>query len=385
MRPLILPAFAQPLFVWLLFALPTAFLLLFLNRRIRAIGPVLLALMIVASTGAHVTTAFLATDLGLRIFGTIAGATGIGAEAVFYGVPLVGLLVFLIPGWFVVRWIASRYQAKRLSDQRFVFDAIWLFATLLLCQRLIFDVGMIGWTGLIAFAAYLLISRIGLANVARQASRQPPVPLLLLRVFGFQRRTERLFGILGARWRYAGSIQLIAATDLASATIDPGEFLNFVSGRLRHTFIHNGADLDRRLAEVDQRPDPDGRFRVNEFFCTDDTWRAAAVRLMEASRFVVMDLRGFSPDNKGCIFELQALLDALPLPLLALLIDDNSNLAFLEQTLADCWKRLASPSPNAGSPAPRIRLLRCEGSGADAVSALFVLADQAMLKDQRGR
>jgi len=37
----------------------------------------------------------------------------------------------------------------------------------------------------------------------------------------------------GARWRHAGSIQLIAGVDLATANLEPHELLDYVRGALR--------------------------------------------------------------------------------------------------------------------------------------------------------
>lgn len=386
-----LPAFAQPLFVWLLFALPTAYLLLFLNRRLRAIGPVLLVAMLVGSAGVLLATVFMGSHAGMTTFGWVYDRIGIGGLVWFYGLQVAAFLLFLLPGWLAIAWLARRYNRKRTSDQTLVFDAIWLFATLLLCQSLAYDAGLLAWSGLLAFAVYKLITRLGLAPLARAARNRPPARLLLLRVFGHQRRTERFFAILSARWRYAGSIQLIAASDLATATIEPGEFLDFLSGRLRRLFIHNRGDLERRLAQMDTAPDPDGRFRINEFFCTEDTWRDAATRLMGSSHFVVMDLRGFSATNKGCIFELQALLDGVSLSRLILLIDRTTDRPMLEDTLRTCWQRIAAQSPNringdsgegGEGGIARLQLLPTQGNGAHAVQSLLRLADAALSADR---
>ncbi len=376
-----LPAFAQPLFIWALFALPTVYLLLFLNRRVRSIGPVLLLFMLIAAAGSHFATVFMSARL--QLFATASVATGTPVELWFYGFPLFGMAVFAIPGWLVIRWVGRRYQRKRFSDQSFVFDGIWLFASLLLCQSLIQDVGYAGWVGLAAFAAYKLACRIGLAPVAHRARDRPPAQLLLLRVFGFEHRTERLFTVLSARWRYAGPIQLIAAPDLATANIEPGEFLDFLSGRLRRAFIQDKADLDRRLTERDVGPDPDGRFRVNEFFCTSDTWQAAVVRLMSDAQLVAMDLRGFNSTNQGCLFEIETLMARVPAARIAFLVDATTDLDLLRRTLAEAVGRLGPASPNAGGAAPR--LLQTAGSNRAAVRALLHLADEVLVTDGQGR
>jgi hypothetical protein len=372
-----LPAVLQPLFLWGLLAAPGAFLLLFLNRRVRAIGPVLLAFMIVAAFGVGV--AVLAMDHApvQRALAVVAVTAGIPIEALFWGVQLVGLIVFAVPAWLVARALSRGYQWKQTSDQALVFDAIWLLATLWLCSGLIREAGWWGWSGLAGFAGYKLVTVAGLRPLAARAYRRPMARLLLLRVFGFRTRAERLFALLAARWRYAGSIQLIAAPDLAGMTIEPAEFLDFVSGRLRRTFVLDERDLDRRLAEIDLRPDPDGRFRVNEFFCGNDTWQAVVSRLMQASDLVAMDLRGFAPHNQGCLFEIRTLLRVVPVDRIVLIVDRTTAIGFLEETLRDAWWR-SGRGGGSGLPEPVIRLLRSTGSDVRGVRTLIALGDQAL-------
>ena len=231
-----------------------------------------------------------------------------------------------------------------------------------------------GWLGLSVFAVYKLITWIGLRPLATAAAGRPPARLLLLRTFGFRRRSERFFDLLGARWRYAGPIQLIAAPDLAARSIDPDEFLDFLSGRLRHRFIIEPGDLERRFAEVDNRPDPDGRYRVNEFFCGNDAWRPAVTRLMAESDLVAMDLRGFSAGNQGCLFELQSLIDTVPVARVVLLTDKSTDAPFLRQTLAECWQRMDAASPNRQATGA-LTLLETGGRDVAAVTTLLPIAD----------
>jgi hypothetical protein len=74
---------------------------------------------------------------------------------------------------------------------------------------------------------------------------------------------------------------MIAAPDVMARTIDPGDFLRFAGGRLASSFVTSRGDLNAGLAALDQAPDPDGRYRVNEFCCRDDTWKATVVELMD--------------------------------------------------------------------------------------------------------
>ena len=102
------------------------------------------------------------------------------------------------------------------------------------------------------------------------------------------------------------------------------EFLDFVGGRLSRQFVRDEADLARRFAARALGPDPDGRHRVNEFFCHDDTWRPTMLRLAQAADVVLMDLRGFTPQNQGCRYELQQLLDFVALERVLVLIDADA-------------------------------------------------------------
>jgi hypothetical protein len=216
------------------------------------------------------------------------------------------------------------------------------------------------------------------------AAGRSPARLLLLRTFGFRRRAERFFDLLGARWRYAGPIQLIAAPDLAGRSIDPDEFMDFLSGRLRHRFIIEPRDLDRRLAEVDNRPGPDGRYRVNELFCGDDAWQPAVNHLMADSDLVAMDLRGFSPANQGCLFELQSLINHIAVARVVLLTDKSTDTPFLRQTITACWHRMDSLSPNQQT-GGALTFLATGRSEVAAVSALLAIADDVLVAGEAAR
>jgi hypothetical protein len=375
---IMLPPLLQPLFLWLITAAPGVFLLVFLNRRIRSIGPLLLVMMLIAVIGAHVGFLIMHAEAVQRLLATVAIATGTPVVGLFYGVQLFGFALFLVPGWQVAAWLRRRYEAKRTSDQMITFDAIWLLMSLLECSGLAWERGAFGWLGLLAFGAYRLVVVQGMKPLERSARAQCNARLLLLRVFGAQRRSERLFDLFGARWRYRGSIQLIGGTDLATTTLEPHEFLDFLSGRLAQNFIHDRQDLESRLAALDLRPDPDGRFRVNEFFCDGGAWQMTVARLMGRSDLVLMDLRGFSARNEGCIFELQALIDSVPVERLILLIDGTTEFAALRRTLIELWQGMSAASPNAGPPRATLQFLEVQGSAAVGVRRLLELCDRVL-------
>ena len=132
---------------------------------------------------------------------------------------------------------------------------------------------------LAGFAGYKLLVSWGLRLRRRAAPRRAALTLLLLRVFGFDRRTQGLLDGLGQRWRYLGPIRLIAGPDAAYTTIEPHEFYEFLARRLSRALIKGPEDLEGRLAAGPGVPDPDGLFRIEDFFCHQDTWQTTVSRL----------------------------------------------------------------------------------------------------------
>lgn len=114
--------------------------------------------------------------------------------------------------------------------------------------------------------------------------------------------------------------------------VEPHEFLDFISGKLARRFINGPEALDRRITELDTERDRDLRFRVNDFFCYDDTWRMVLSRLVRESDAVLMDLRGFSRQNSGCIFEIHELVALVPPERVVFIINESTDQSLLSQT-----------------------------------------------------
>jgi hypothetical protein len=229
----------------------------------------------------------------------------------------------------------------------------------------------------VPFVFYKITVWCGLKRLAKRADPLPKARLLFLRVVGSSSRSEKLFDLLAARWRYAGSIDLLSASDLARTRFEPDEFLDFLSGRLTSAYIQTDDDLDRRLTEISRlHPDPDGRYRVNEFFCHPDIWRQTVTMLMGQSDLVAMDLRAFTSEKKGCIFELGTLINEVPLDHVELLIDKTTDETFLRRTLADFWRNINPQSPNAHDGIARIRMIDFACGYRAAVRHLLQLGDE---------
>ena len=116
------------------------------------------------------------------------------------------------------------------------------------------------------------------------------------------------------------------------------------------------ADLANRMSSFDREPDPDGRYRVNQFFCRPDTWQMTLRRLVQESSVVLMDLRSFSPQNQGCIYELGQLLSSVDLRRVVFVVDATTDRQFLDDTLQRSWQQVPADSPNCAVVEPGVRL-----------------------------
>jgi hypothetical protein len=176
-----------------------------------------------------------------------------------------------------------------------------------------------------------------------------PQRLLLLRVFGYDARTESLFDRVAQQWRFVGPVQLIAGVDLATRTVDPGDILSFLNGRLAEKYVAHVDDVPGHLQHLDDAPDPDGRHRINELYCHDDTWRTALQSLLDVSDTVLMDLRSFTARNAGCVFELQQLVRRVPSERIVLVCDATTDLALLGGILNQAWNAAALERERQGT------------------------------------
>ena len=215
-------------------------------------------------------------------------------------------------------------------------------------------------------------------DLLHEAAGEVAAPrLLLLRVFSLGARSGRLFDGFARLWRHLGSVRMIAGPDLANETVEPYEFLDFLAGRLQRRFITNARVLQQRLAESAAKRDPDGRFRVSSFFCHADTWQMVLRRLARESDVVLMDLRGFTRTNKGCVYELHALLEIVRLEQFVLVVDGTTDEGFLAEVLGQGWANISAISRNRTAPAPRVRIYRLDGSGAVGIDKLVATVASA--------
>ncbi|MES9862855.1 MAG: hypothetical protein ABW157_08300 [Candidatus Thiodiazotropha sp. LLP2] len=354
----------QLLFFWL-FAngAPTLLLVTYFLRRIRAVGPLVLTFMVAGVAGAVVLTTIVgSSETMLRAFTGIGVFLGLGATPIYVMINLLGFLLFGFFGWWLLGRLGYAYRAKRMSDQSLNLDALWMMFALFQSITLAFEGWVWIFTGLVAYILYKQITRIGFTRITSQISSDKPPSLLLLRVFALGRKSERMFDTLSKRWLRMGNIDMIAGPDLVTSTVEPHEFLDYMGGHLSRSFIDNPSVLEQRLALRDCLPDPDGRYRVNEFFCRNDTWQMCMSRLASECDVVLMDLRSFSQQNQGCLWELEQLLINVLLDRVLFVVDETTDKGFLEQQLQRLWKRVPGSSPNLGLAKPQVNFLSVQTS-----------------------
>jgi len=252
-------------------------------------------------------------------------ASWLGATAALM---LFALLPWLL-AWWPARWLgrqlALAYREQQVSELFYLFTAVW---TVALTGPALAASSSLGWGALVCFAPLLWIVLAGawMRRLATPKQAGRPPTLLVLRVFQQDAQVQQLFDRVIERWRLTGNTVLIAGTDLLDRTIDVDDIFTFIDGRLGERFIQTPADVPRRLAEFVWRADVDGRHRVNECYCHDNTWQQALSELVQLSDVVLMDLRNFEAHNRGCLHELQVLAEAPGLRRVVVLTNDQTHL-----------------------------------------------------------
>jgi hypothetical protein len=361
----------MPVFTFLLVLLPGPVLLLCLAgaRQLRAVVPMTLV-------GVLLFAAMFLIAIKLLIWAYTLGyiAPALLRVAGHYGV--VFLLASLPAGylsWLGLRALVRLYDRKVCSDRQLVFDCWVLILIWYSYPRLAVrgSPELLILTGLIAFAIYRYAIQIALRLSRIKQADATNRRLLLLRVFGFQRRTEKLFDVVAQRWRFSGSVQMITSTDVATHSINPGDYIRFLSGRLAQYFLTRNSDLASYLAAQDQLRDRDGSYRINQVFCHDERWQEALIALLDCCDVVLMDLRGLSPARRGCLFELQQIVAKVPLGNVVLIVDKTTDMDLLHRTV-----REAVASAPAGSRLAReqdLILMRVEKLSWRGIETLFGL------------
>ena len=258
---------------------------------------------------------------------------------------LIGLTLAILGAWSFYRAIFAlmgaltrAYERRSFSETQFQF-VLWSMNVVLL---FVLAVGpetdavadLDRWAAAIGIAL-LIAMAVYRRHLKRLTPFRPPRSLLLLRVFSKSRRTQRLLDDLSYRWSFIGPIYLVGGPDLAKAYLEPHELLLFLRRRAKELFVLDREALRRRLDHLEDPPDPDRRYRVQEFFCLADVWQEAVDVLVDESDVVLLDLRGFDSARQGAAFEVMLLARKNALDKTLFLVDGKTDLAAVVRALAE--------------------------------------------------
>jgi len=275
-----------------------------------------------------------------------------------------------------------------------------------------------GATTLWTIVAYVLASLIHLWLILkiRKENRQVPnLSLLILRVFGDKKQMLLTFGRLTNFWKHIGTwftvvdpsfiarkyrtftlrtlstlliifiiaiivgiylgphiaplIKTIAPDGFASnAEIEefamiPGMliawFLYFKYWKIMisRSYAKDKTTVKKKINKVIRKPrNIDMTFKNLPMFCYDNTWKIAVSEFIKNSKVILMDLRGFSSERKGCEYEIDFLLDTFSINGVLFLVDVKSDVTLVQKTILERWEFLRTNSPNLNNNNPEAKI-----------------------------
>jgi hypothetical protein len=288
------------------------------------------------------------------------------------------LLVIAVAVMGILYGLAYFYRRKRFSDVQLASAAFWLLTSLAV-------VGMVasalrenpiaGWVpAMAALPVWAFVMVFAVSKWRQRLIRSnPPAAgdLLILRVFKQAARSETFIDRLLSFWRFAAPVRLIAGPDLAGASIEPDEFFAFITRRLGERFVRTPAEIRAQVEGLDRHRDPDGRFRVNELFCVEETWRTTVGALMAQAGVVLFDLREYERGRAGTRFEMFQLMNLVPVSRIIVLLGRSDDAAAVSAELQLAWLAMSDSSPNRVLTAPALHVCRLRSGSASEVKALF--------------
>lgn len=293
---------------------------------------------------------------------------GLGLLFLYLHRPDIGMSLLGLPGnvlqvllvWAIFKGFVMLQERQLLPAQVLHSHLCWGVLTLYLFALVSWGGNLYGqlwwerWSVVIAYGLYLLVLHVWLHRMWRSRKDRQGRRLLLLRVFGKTDQRERLLDWLDDSWRFIGRIDLIAGTDLAERTLGARMLEAFLLRRTDQMFLRTPVDVDKRLASLRLQLEGDARYPVNTVYCYASAWREAVERLAPESDAVLMDLRGFSAKNRGCIFELKWIVQRVRLSKIVLLTDASTDSGALARTISETWSALPADSPSVSESQPRL-------------------------------
>jgi hypothetical protein len=354
--------------------IPTFIIILFRSGRIKAVGMFVLTFFIISLSGPQLFTYYLVTHPSvMEKLGYAFIDAGFSANNTVLTWVIVSVLLTMLVGWVFINRIKTFYTRKWINDIQLTADSYVLLFNITYSIFIFFDSPGFALISLLAFPAYKLTGFLLLYLIGIRKVKKVSPGLLLLRVFALGDDSRNLFERILKHWRYAGSIQMISGPDLATTTVEPHEIISFVSGKMKDSFCESEESINDNISKIDNIPDLDGTHRVNEFFCRDNNWKYVLQQLVVHSDIVLMDLRKFSEQFKGCRYEIEALVNLVPLDRIVFVIDDETVIPFAQRVFAGAFQLADKDSVNKVMPPPAITLYKIDKNKDKDVNKLMNL------------
>lgn len=123
--------------------------------------------------------------------------------------------------------------------------------------------------------------------------------------------------------------------------------------RIERDFTRSLGQIQESLRHLEMYPRRlDLSFRSLQAMCHRNTWFPAVREFAQRTDAVLMDLRDYSAQRKGCEKEVNLLFDTVPLSGVLFLIDPATDRQALETMLSARWARLSRTSPNLDLSSP---------------------------------
>lgn len=186
-----------------------------------------------------------------------------------------------------------------------------------------------------------------------QEKKSSPYHMLTLRVFNSKHMDN--FLVLIKSWRYLGSIMRLNGPD----TVDDK---SYTKEDLLLQMIKDNGELHKALAELDLSPNWKGKYAINGMQCTNATWKDAIHALIEKAFIIVIDLSAVSEKNKGLTYELNKIVNEIPLQKVVMLMDHTTDEAVLYGMFKEICDNIKEGSPNLNADGIVFQLLNTGGA-----------------------
>jgi hypothetical protein len=193
----------------------------------------------------------------------------------------------------------------------------------------------------------------------------PRLEIVYLRLFN---NHQRLGSFLSGAWREFGTVSMLRSAD--SLTLPEIRHAK-ESGGLDKLLAESDRSFERNLLSVARKPtagwhridagisrllvrDKFGTFPFRALLVSNANWKHALDRLLDQADLVALDLSGFTDRNQGTRYELQRVIDRVPVRRLVVLADPASQRKIIDEQIAAAWNGMSADSPNATMPSEEL-------------------------------